>query len=199
MRRWGWMVTNEWMLVDERGWTDRIESIKPDEWNWTATNGNVDKIVTNDDIDETTTNDDIDEIVTNDNGWRWTTMNGDYADDGTTEWSTSTSFTTMVCKREFFFFSFFFFFQSYYKGNSLYDYKLKNTHECTTQMLTSKPMYKESTCTWGCITGCRSCIVIKPCVCVYMVLRPKASSKTSFGDARSFLPSKLWNSKLHSL
>jgi len=59
-----------------------------------------------------------------------------------------------------------FFFQSYYKGNSLHDYKLKNTQKCTPQMLTSKPMYKERKCMWGCITWCRSCIVIKPCVCV---------------------------------
>jgi hypothetical protein len=35
-------------------------------------------------------------------------------------------------------------------------------------MLTSKPMYKESKCMWGCITWCRSCIAIKPCVCVCM-------------------------------
>jgi hypothetical protein len=47
---------------------------------------------------------------------------------------------------------FFFFFQSYYTGYSLHDYKLKNTQECIAQMLTSKPMYKESKCIWGCIT-----------------------------------------------
>jgi hypothetical protein len=34
------------------------------------------------------------------------------------------------------------------------------------QMLTSKPMYKESKCMWGCITQCRSSIAIKPCVSV---------------------------------
>ncbi len=59
----------------------------------------------------------------------------------------------MVCKREegnvflllrVFFLVLFFFFQSCYKGYSLHDYKLKNTQECTTQMLTSKPMYKEN-------------------------------------------------------
>jgi len=61
---------------------------------------------------------------------------------------------------------FFFLFQSCYKGNSLHDYKLKNTQECTTQMLTSKLMYKESKCMWGCITWCKSCTAIKPCVCV---------------------------------
>jgi hypothetical protein len=60
----------------------------------------------------------------------------------------------------------FFFFQNCYKGNSLHDFKLKNTQECTTQMLISKPMYKESKCMWGCITWCRSYIAIKPCVCV---------------------------------
>jgi hypothetical protein len=33
-------------------------------------------------------------------------------------------------------------------------------------MLTSKPMYKENKCMWGCITWCRSCTAIKLCVCV---------------------------------
>jgi len=65
-------------------------------------------------------------------------------------------------KKEFFFllrvfkifilFFFFFFFQSYYKGYSLHDCKLKNRQECIAQMLTSKPMYKESKCMWGCLT-----------------------------------------------
>ncbi len=32
-------------------------------------------------------------------------------------------------------------------------------------MLTSKPMYKESKCMWGCITWCRFYTTIKPCVC----------------------------------
>ncbi len=67
----------------------------------------------------------------------------------------------------FFFFFLFFFFQSCYMGYSLHDYKLKNTHECTAQMLTSKPVYRESKCMWGCITWCISCTVIKPCVCVH--------------------------------
>lgn len=71
-------------------------------------------------------------------------------------------------KQDFFFLFFFFFFQSCYKGNSLHDCKLKNTQECTAQMLTSKPMYKESKCMWGCITWCRSCTAFKPCVCVYV-------------------------------
>jgi hypothetical protein len=104
-------------------------------------------------------------------------------------------------KQDFFFlfFFFFFFFQSCYKGNSLHDRKLKNTQECTAQMLTSKPMYKESKCMWGCITWCRSCTAFKPCVCVYVLPRPKAGSKTSFGAARSFLPPKLRNSELYSL
>ncbi len=104
---------------------------------------------------------------------------GDYASNDTVERSASMSSVAMACKREekflFFFTSFFFlikilffffFFQSCYKGNSLHDYKLKNTQECTTQVLTSKPMYKENKCIWGCITWCRSCIAIKPCVCV---------------------------------
>jgi hypothetical protein len=99
-------------------------------------------------------------------------------------WSTFVSSAIMACKREkrnvFFlllrviiiiiiiiiFFFFLFFFQRCYKGYSLHDYKLKNTHECTTQMLTSKPMYNESKCMWGCIIWCRSCTAIKPCVCV---------------------------------
>ncbi len=106
-------------------------------------------------------------------------------------------------KQDFFFLFFFFFFQSCYKGNSLHDCKLKNTQECTAQMLTSKPMYKESKCMWGCITWCRSCTAIKPCVCVcvyvYVLPRPKAGSKTSFGAARSFLLPTLWNSEFHNL
>ncbi len=40
-------------------------------------------------------------------------------------------------KQDFFFL---FFLQSCYKGNSLHDCKLKNTQECTAQMLTSKPI-----------------------------------------------------------
>jgi hypothetical protein len=62
-------------------------------------------------------------------------------------------------------------------------------------------MYKESKCMWGCITWCRSCTAIKPYVhvCVYVLLRPKVGSKTSFGTTRSFLPPKLWNLELHSL
>ncbi len=40
------------------------------------------------------------------------------------------------------------------------------TQECTAQMLTSKPMYKESKCMWGCITWCKFCISSIPCVCV---------------------------------
>jgi len=110
-------------------------------------------------------------------------------------------------KREFFFFYFMFLllllllFQSCCKGYSLHDCKLKNTQECTTQMLTSKPMYKENKYMWGCITWCRSCIRIKPCVCVcvHVLPRPKAGSKTSFGAAYSFLPPKLRNFELHNL
>jgi hypothetical protein len=95
---------------------------------------------------------------------------------------------------------FFFFFQSCYKGYSLHDCKLKNTHECIiARMLTSKPVYKESKCMWGCITWCRSCTIIKPCVCVCVFPIPKAGSKTSFGVACSFFPSKLRNLELHNL
>jgi hypothetical protein len=64
------------------------------------------------------------------------------------------SFTSCFCFFIILFF-FFFFFKSYYKGYSLHDYKLKNTQECIAQMLTLKPMYKESKCMWGCITWCR--------------------------------------------
>ncbi len=120
------------------------------------------------------------------------------------------SSTTMACKREeriffsstsccFFIFFFFFFFQSCYKGSSLHDYKFKNTQECIAQMLTSKPMYKESKCMWGCITQCRFYTTIKPCVCVCMLPRPKASRKSSFGAVRCFLLPKLRNSELHNL
>ncbi len=84
-----------------------------------------------------------------------------------------TSSTAMVCKRKernlFFLLRVFvfFFFQSCYKGYSLHDCKFKNTQECIAQMQTSKPMYKESKCMWGCITWCKSCTIIKPCVCVH--------------------------------
>jgi hypothetical protein len=81
-------------------------------------------------------------------------MDDDCVGDGAIEQSASTSFVVMACIKEkrcffpstscflkiIFFFFFFFFHQSYYKGYSLHDYKLKNTQECTTQMLTSKPM-----------------------------------------------------------
>jgi hypothetical protein len=123
----------------------------------------------------------------------------DCTDDGIIERFVSMNSVVMACNKEdiyiffyfmFFIFSilFFFFFQSCYKGYSLHDYKLKNTQECITQMLTSKPMYKENKCMWGCITRCRSCTIIKPCVRVCMLPRPKAGSKTSFGATRSFFP-----------
>ncbi len=57
------------------------------------------------------------------------------------------------------------FFQNYYKGYSLHDYKFKKIQECTTQRLTSKPMYKERKCMWGCTTWCKYYTTIKPCVC----------------------------------
>jgi hypothetical protein len=79
-------------------------------------------------------------------------MDGNYISDSVAERFASTSSATMACKKElriFFFLLhgflkilFFFLFQSCYKGYSLHDYKFKNTHKCTTQMLTSKPMYK---------------------------------------------------------
>jgi hypothetical protein len=81
-------------------------------------------------------------------------------------WRVEEIFFFFLLLHVFFILFFFFFYQSYYKGYSLHDYKFKNTQECTAQMLTSKPMYKESKCMWGCITWCRSCTTIKPCVCV---------------------------------
>ncbi len=116
------------------------------------------------------------------------------------------NFQQWACRREeriffllfhvlIFFFSFFF--QNYYKG--LHECKFKNTQECIAKMLTSKPMYKENKCIWGCITWCRFCTVIKPCVCVCVLPRLKAGSKTSFGAFRSFLPPKFRNSELHNL
>jgi hypothetical protein len=143
------------------------------------------------------------------NGIKRTRTAADYASDCAIERSTSASSVVMACRRKkriFFSIScfiiiilFFFFFQSCYKGYSLHDYKLKNTKECTAHMLISKPMYKENKCIWGYITWCRSCITIKPCVCVCMFPRPKASSKTSFRAVHSLLPLNLWNSKLHNL
>jgi hypothetical protein len=136
-------------------------------------------------------------------------MDNNCANDGFIEQYASMSSATVACKRKernFFFyfmfskkknFFFFFFFQSCYKGYSLHGCKLKNTWECTTHMLTLKPMYKESKCTWGCITWCST--TSKPCVCMCMLPRPKAGSKTSFGVARFFLPPKLRNSELHGL
>jgi hypothetical protein len=119
-------------------------------------------------------------------GWMVTTtsMDNNCTGNGAAERSMSTSSASMVCRREEFFSSFtscffiinilfFFFFQSCYMGYSLHDYKLKNTQECTAQMLISKPMYKESKCMWGCITWCRFCTVIKTCVCVFVCVFPK--------------------------
>jgi hypothetical protein len=73
----------------------------------------------------------------------------------------------------------------------------QNTLECIAQMLTSKPMYKESKCMWGCITWCKFCIAIKPCVCVFP--RFKVGNKTSFGTACSFFPPMLRNLDLRNL
>ncbi len=92
-----------------------------------------------------------------------------------------------------FFILHFFFFQNCYKGYSLHDYKLKNTQECTAQMLTSKLMYKESKCMWGCITWCRSYITIKPCVCVCACSQDlKLAIKQAL---ELFVPSSLRNSE----
>jgi hypothetical protein len=110
--------------------------------------------------------------------WR-TTMDGNCADDNATERFVSANFTTMAWRKKnfllrVFFFILLFFFQSCYKSYSLHDCKLKNTQECTTQMLIWKPMYKENKCMWGCITWCKFCITIKPCVCVCVcVCAPK--------------------------
>jgi hypothetical protein len=108
-------------------------------------------------------------------------LTSNYAGNNTTERPVSTSVAMMAWRRKernFFLLLhvfiylfiiiifFFFFFQNCYKDYSLHDCKLKITHECTIQMLTSKPMYKESKYMWGCITWCRSCTTIKPCVCV---------------------------------
>jgi hypothetical protein len=64
-------------------------------------------------------------------------------------------------KKEIFFF-YFMFFLKFSSSSSSSKATTKATHymtasskthrECTTQMLTSKPMYKESKCMWGCIT-----------------------------------------------
>jgi hypothetical protein len=136
-------------------------------------------------------------------------MDDNCANNGSIEQYASMSSAMVACKREeiifFFYFMFlkkiilflFFFFQSYYKGYSLHGCKLKNTQECTTHMLTLKPMYKESKCMWGCITWCST--TIKSCVCMCVLPRPKTGSKISFGVARSFLPSKLRNLELHGL
>jgi hypothetical protein len=108
---------------------------------------------------------------------KWTTTMTDYADGNIAEWSAFLSSTAMACKREqriyFFFYMVFFYiiiflllFQNFYKSYSLHDYKLKNTQECIAHMLTSKPMYKENKCMWGCITWCKSCTTITLCVCV---------------------------------
>ncbi len=140
-------------------------------------------------------------------------MDDDCVGDGAIEQSASTSFVVMACIKEkrcffpstscflkiIFFFFFFFFHQSYYKGYSLHDYKLKNTQECTTQMLTSKPMQKVSVC--GVVSPSADLVLQSNlvCVCVCVLPRLKAGSKTNFGVARSFLLPKLRNSKLHSL
>ncbi len=68
-------------------------------------------------------------------------MDDDYND--AVEQSTFANSATIACKFILFYFPyfvgflkniffFFFFVQSYYKGNSLHDYKFKNTQECTT-------------------------------------------------------------------
>jgi hypothetical protein len=116
------------------------------------------------------------------NEMKWTMTVMDCDGNYVAERSTSMSCAMMVCKRKerFFFFYFvflfifffFFFFQSYYKGYSLHDCKLKNTQKCIAEILTSKTMCKEIKCIWGYITSCRSCIVIKPFVCVCVCVRP---------------------------
>jgi len=96
----------------------------------------------------------------------------EYIDDDTGKRSTSVNFTMMACRKEeiiFFFYFFFFllfFFQSCYKGYSLHDYKLKNTHECTAHMLTSKPMYKENKCIEVASLGVDLVLNQTLCVCV---------------------------------
>jgi hypothetical protein len=94
---------------------------------------------------------------------------------GTIEWFASVSFATMACRRKernFFLLFRVFFFSSSSSSSRVatkvthYMTASSKTQECIAQMLTSKPMYKESKCMWGYITWCKSCIVIKPCVCV---------------------------------
>jgi hypothetical protein len=127
---------------------------------------------------------------------------GDCADDDTAKQSMSTSSVMMVCrrkKRNFFLLLhvfFFFFFQNCYMGYSLHDYKLKNTQKCTARMLTSKPMNKENKCMWGCITWCKSCTIIKPCVCVCACSQ---DLKLVVKQALELLtPSSLWSSRIQN-
>ncbi len=104
--------------------------------------------------------------------------------------------SSTLCFVLFFIIIIFFFFQRCQKGNSLHDCKLKNTHECTTQMLTSKPVQGKQV-----YVGLHHLVQIlyynqTLCVCVYVYVLPrlKAWSKISFGATHSFFPSKFRNS-----
>ncbi len=182
------MNDNKWTSVDGRLWMDVGGRKGPDGQNrtdgWRRT------------LDITRT-----VVKRNGDGLRMEQWNGkaNYVSNDATEWSALVSSTTMACRKEgflllcvflfVFFILFFFFFQRCYKGYSLHDYKFKNTQECIAQMLTSKPMYKESKCIWGCITWCRSCIAIKPCVCVC-----SQDLKVRVKQALELLtPSSFWN------
>jgi hypothetical protein len=122
-----------------------------------------------------------------------TTMatNGDYDDndDDDDEWQLCRRWhCKMICVYElcsdgvqkrrdkFFFFYFVFFLKLLFFSCSSSKATIRAIHymiasskthkECTTQMLTLKPIYKEIKCMWGWITWCRSSTAIKPCVCV---------------------------------
>jgi hypothetical protein len=102
--------------------------------------------------------------------------NNNFTCNGTIERFASVSFATMACRRKernfflllrvFFSFSSSFSFSKATTKVTHYMTTSSKTQECIAQMLTSKPMYKENKCMWGYITWCKSCIVIKPCVCV---------------------------------
>jgi ATP-dependent Zn protease len=150
MDRCWWTKRAEWTLTNVE-WNEDEHQMKQ---RWTL-NGTMMDIRWNGNKHWTKSQWTLDRTIQNEaNKMEWTMTTMDCVSNNIREQSASANSAMMTCwKEEFFFFLplcvffliifFFFFFQSYYKGYSFHDCKLKNTHKCTAQMLTSKPMYKQ--------------------------------------------------------